>query len=98
MYGILVLLFIGFTRLWHFQYIRTDPLVCALLGVPRLPHVTTYWRYVASLGINQGKSLLLVMAALRERVWQLCELSYPTVHVNLDTTVETREGPGGDLR
>jgi hypothetical protein len=88
-YGILVLLFIGFTRLWHLQYIQTDPMVCALFGVSKLPHVTTYWRYVASLGINQGKSLLLVMAALRERVWRLCGLAYTTVHVNLDTTVET---------
>ena len=43
-YGIVVLLFIGFTRLWHFQYLQTDPLVCALFGVFRLPHVTTYWR------------------------------------------------------
>ena len=91
-YGILVLLFIGFTRLWHFQYIQTDPLVCALFGVARLPHMTTYWRCVASLGINQGKSLLLVMAALRERVWQLCGITYPVIHVNLDTTVETLFG------
>ena len=91
-YGILVLLFIGFTRLWHFQYIQTDPLVCALFGVVKLPHVTTYWRYVASLGINQGKSLLLVMAALRERVWQLCGFGYTTIHVNMDTTVETLFG------
>ena len=64
-------------------------MVCALFGVSKLPHVTTYWRYVASLGINQGKSLLLVMAALRERVWKLCEISYSVIHVNLDTTVET---------
>lgn len=91
-YGILVLLFIGFTRLWHFQYIQTDPLVCALFGVARLPHVTTYWRYVSSLGINQGKSLLKVMAALRERVWQLCGITHTVVHVNLDTTVETLFG------
>ena len=91
-YGILVLLFIGFTRLWHFQYIQTDPLVCALFGVARLPHATTYWRYVSSLGINQGKSLLLVMTALRERVWQLCGISYATIHVNIDTTVETLFG------
>ena len=91
-YGILVLLFIGFTRLWHFQYIQTDPLVCALFGVARLPHATTYWRYVASLGINQGKSLLLVTAALRERVWQLCGFAYATIHVNMDTTVETLFG------
>ncbi len=91
-YGIVVLLFIGFTRLWHFQYLQTDPLVCALFGVFRLPHVTTYWRYVASLGINQGKSLLVVIAALRERVWQVCGISYATIHVNLDTTVETLFG------
>jgi len=75
-YGILVLLFIGFTRLWHLQYIQTDPMVCVLFGAERLPHVTTCWRYVASLVINQGKSLLLVIAALRDRVWQLCGLAY----------------------
>jgi len=44
------------------------------------------------LGVNQGKSLLLVMAALRERVWQLCGISYSTIHVNIDTTVETLFG------
>lgn len=92
LYGILVLLFIGFTRLWHFQYIQADPLVCGLFGVHRLPHVTTYWRYVASLGINQGKSLLKVMAAFRERVWRLCGITHTVIHVNLDTTVETLFG------
>jgi hypothetical protein len=91
-YGILVLLFIGFTRIWHFQYIQRDPLVCGIFGVNMLPHATTYWRYIASLGINQGQSLLLVMAALRERVWQLCGLAYPTIHLNMDTTVETLFG------
>ena len=35
--GILVLLFIGFSRLWHILYIRTDPLVCAMFGVEQLP-------------------------------------------------------------
>ncbi len=48
--------------------VKFQEVMCALFGVERLPHVTTYWRYVASLGINQGKSLLLVMAALRDRV------------------------------
>jgi hypothetical protein len=89
MYAILVLLFIGFTRVWHFLYIQHDPLVCALFGTSQLPHATTYWRYVVSLGINQGTSLLTVMAALRERVWQLCGIAYTVIHVNMDTTVET---------
>jgi len=32
------------------------------------------------------------MSALRERVWQLCGLSYQTIHINIDTTVETVYG------
>lgn len=91
-YGILLLLFIGFTRVWHFLYIQFDPLVCGIFNRVKLPYVTTYWRYVDSLGINQGMFLLMVMSALRERVWQLCGLSYETIHINIDTTVETIYG------
>jgi hypothetical protein len=92
MYGILLLHFIGFNRIWHFQYIRHDPMLCSIFNVDKLPYVTTYWRYVDSLGINQGKSLLEVMSALRERVWQLCEISHSRIHINIDTTVETIYG------
>ncbi|MBE3140717.1 MAG: transposase [Thermoplasmata archaeon] len=91
-YGILLLLFIGFTRVWHFLYIQFDAVVCGIFNRVKLPYVTTYWRYVDSLGINQGMSLLMVMSALRERVWQLCGLSYKTIHINIDTTVETIYG------
>jgi len=91
-FGILLLLFIGFTRVWHFLYIQFDSLVCGIFNRVKLPYVTTYWRYVDSLGINQGMSLLMVMSALRERVWQLCGLSYQTIHINIDTTVETIYG------
>lgn len=90
--GLLLLLFIGFTRVWHFLYIQFDSVVCGIFDLVKLPYVTTYWRYVDSLGINQGMSLLTVMSALRERVWQLCGLSYPTIHINIDTTVETVYG------
>jgi hypothetical protein len=91
-YGIIMLLFIGFNRIWHFVYIRIDPMLCSIFNVVKLPYVTTYWRYVDSLGINQGKSLLDVMSALRERVWQLCGISYRSIHINIDTTVETIYG------
>jgi hypothetical protein len=91
-YGLLLLLFIGFTRVWHFLYIQFDAVVCGIFNRVKLPYVTTYWRYVDSLGINQGMSLLMVMSALRERVWQLCGLSYQTIHINIDTTVETIYG------
>jgi hypothetical protein len=90
--GIIMLLFIGFNRIWHFLYIRIDPMLCSIFKVVKLPYVTTYWRYVDSLGINQGKSLLDVMSALRERVWQLCGIAFSTIHINIDTTVETIYG------
>ena len=92
MVGILMLLFIGFNRIWHFVYIRLDAMLCGFFRVTRLPAATTFWRYVDSLGINQGKSLLKVMSILRERVWQLCDISLYQIRVNIDTTVETVYG------
>lgn len=91
-YGLLLLLFIGFNRVWHFLYIQLDAMLCSIFNVCKLPYVTTWWRYVDSLGINQGKSLLKVMSALRERVWHLCELRYAVIHIDIDTTVETLYG------
>ncbi|TVM00418.1 MAG: hypothetical protein CV087_13695 [Candidatus Brocadia sp. WS118] len=91
-YGFIMLLFIGFNRVWHFLYIQTDSMLCSIFQVVKLPFVTTYWRYVDSLGINQGKSLLMVMSALRERVWHVCEIGYETIHIDMDTTVETLYG------
>ena len=91
-YGLIMLLFIGFKRVWHFIYIQFDSMLCSIFNVVNLPYVTTFWRYVNSLGINQGKSLLMVMTALRERVWHLCEIDYETIHIDIDTTVETIYG------
>ena len=50
--GILMLLFIGFNRVWHFVYIQIDAMLCSIFKVCRLPYVTTFWRYVDSLGIK----------------------------------------------
>jgi hypothetical protein len=90
--GILMLLFIGFNRVWHFAYIRLDAMLCGFFRVSRLAAASTFWRYLDSLGINQGKSLLKVMSILRERVWQLCDISLYQIRVNIDTTVETVYG------
>lgn len=90
--GLLLLLFIGFNRVWHFMYVQLDAMLCSIFNVRKLPYVTTWWRYVASLGVNQGKSLLQVMSALRERVWHLCEINHATIHIDIDTTVETIYG------
>ena len=90
--GILMLLFIGFNRLWHFTYIRLDDIMCGFFQLTRLPVASTFWRYVDSLGINQTHSFLKIMSVLRERVWQLCGLTYETIHLSTDTTVETLYG------
>jgi hypothetical protein len=90
--GILMLLFIGFNRLWHFVYIRLDAMVCGFFQLPRLPAASTFWRYVDNLSINQARSILKLSSALRERAWQLCALRYRRIHLSIDTTAETVYG------
>ena len=92
MTGILMLLFIGFNRIWHFVYVRLDAMLCGFFKLTRLPAASTYWRYVDSLGINQAKSILKITSVLRERVWQLCGRQYARIRVDIDTTVKTVYG------
>ena len=96
--GLIMLLFIGFNRLWHFVYIRLDSLVCGFFQLAILPAATTFWRYVDSLGINQANALLSVMHLLRERLWQQWGLQYECIHVSIDTTVETVYGNQQGIR
>ena len=84
-----MLLFIGFNRIGHFSYIRFDAMLCRFLQVVSLPVVSTFWRYVNSLGINQGRALLVVMSVLRERVWQQCGIKHQQIDIDIDTTVKT---------
>lgn len=90
--GILMLLFIGFNRIWHFVYVQLDAMLCGFFRVTKLPVASTFWRYVNSLGINQANSLLKVMCVLRERVWQLAGFTYARIGVDIDTTVKTLYG------
>ena len=41
MVGILMLLFIGFNRIWHFVYVRLDAMLCGFFKLSRLPAATT---------------------------------------------------------
>jgi hypothetical protein len=90
--GVIILLFIGFNRVAHFFYIRRDCFLCRYFKVEKLPVVSTFWRYINSLGINQGQSLLRVMAVLRERVWHYCGICYGGINIDIDTTAETVYG------
>jgi len=90
--GLLMLLFIGFNRIWHFTYIRLDAMLCGFFRLTKLPVASTFWRYLDSLGINQALSLLKLMRILRERVWQQLGLNYYRICIDIDTTVETIYG------
>jgi len=90
--GLLMLLFIGFNRIWHFTYIRLDAMLCGFFRLTKLPVASTFWRYLDSLGINQAQSLLKVMSILRERVWQQLGINYYRICIDIDTTVETLYG------
>jgi len=90
--GILMLLFIGFNRIWHFTYIQLDAILCGFFRLTKLPVASTFWRYLDSLGINQAQSLQKLMSVLRERVWQQLGINYYRICIDIDTTVETLYG------
>lgn len=90
--GILMLLFIGFQRLGHFQHIRQDSLVTGMLQVSILPAVSTFWRFVQSLGFNYSRNVLHFIGALRGVVWKLCGIAHHRVRIDIDTTVSTVYG------
>ncbi len=90
--GILVLMFIGFNRIWHFVYIGLEPMLCGIFSVKRLPVASTYWRYLDSLSINQGEAMLKIMKRLREQAWRQCGITYRRIAIDIDTTVETIYG------
>jgi hypothetical protein len=64
-------------------------MLCGFFRLTKLPVASTFWRYVDSLGINQANSFINIMSALRERVWQLCDINYYRIRISIDTTVET---------
>ena len=80
--GMPMLVFIGFQRVGHFAYVRTDAMVCGILRVSVLPVVSTFWRYLQSMGLNQSVSLLRLSAALRAQVRALCGYQPREVTVN----------------
>jgi hypothetical protein len=90
--GFLMLLFVGFSRIGHFAYLRKDDMICGILNVTILPAISTFWRYLRSLTLNHSEYFLTISAVLRARVWQACELGYTTICIDIDTTVSTVYG------
>ena len=90
--GLVTLLFVGFQRLGHFEYIRFDPMICGILKISSLPVVSTFWRYLQSLNMHHCKQLLFLQSALRKESWALRGFRPLHITVDIDTTVSTVYG------
>jgi hypothetical protein len=87
--GLLMLLFIGFNRIWHFSWMCLDAMLSGYFKFTRLQGARVFWRFVDSLGIKQAHVPLRLMALLCNRVWQLCNITYYRIFLDIDKTVKT---------
>ena len=90
--GIVLGLYIGFSRLNQLRFIARDPILTGILKVSRLPVQSTFWRFVNALHLNVARQILTVMRTLRERVWEAANVKLARVTLDTDTTVPTLYG------
>ena len=90
--GMVSLLFVGLARIGHFVYLRGDEMLCGLFEVEQLPGVSTYWRYLFSLGRGQSQSLLKISAVVRSWVWEIGRQQHRRISINIDATLSTVYG------
>jgi hypothetical protein len=91
--AVLYLLYIGYDRFAHFQYVKNDSLFKRVLGVERLPVQSSFWRYLnMSLDQKSEDQLREVNFEMQERVWQAANVGLRRIHIDTDTTVETVYG------
>src|ERR1044071_8385886 len=62
--------YVGFSRLHHLRFLKSEPMLTGILKVLRLPPQCTFWRFLASLHQGIARQLLEVQRRMRERVWQ----------------------------
>lgn len=91
--AIVYLLYIGYERFAHVQYLRDDPIFKRVLGVAQMPVQSSFWRFLnLSLGERNESQLRWVIFEMQERVWQASNIGLRRIHVDTDTTVETLYG------
>jgi hypothetical protein len=90
--GIVLAVYVGFSRLHHLRFVEREPLLTGILEVLRLPPQCTFWRFLASLHLGIARQLLQVQRGMRERVWEAAHVKLTTVTLDTDTTVHTLFG------
>src|SRR5207245_8690583 len=90
--GIVLGLYIGFSRLNQLRFIARDPILTGILKVIKLPVQSTFWRFVNALHRNVARQMLTIMGTMRERVWEAANVKLEVVTIDTDTTVHTLYG------
>jgi hypothetical protein len=81
--------FAGIERLYHFEDLETEPLLCARHGVDRLPDLNTLYRDLRR--FEDPELLMALVEILRELVVEALG-KQPLVTLDIDSTVETLYG------
>ena len=87
--------YVGFSRLYHLRFLEREPMLTGILRVRHLPPQSTFWRFLASLGLPVGAQILKVQRRMRERVWEAANVKLKEVTSDTDTTVHTVWGTDG---
>lgn len=91
--GLIYMLYIGYERLAHVQYVKEDPLYKRLLGMSAIPGQSSCWRFLnLSLDEHNEEEFRLLNFDLHEQVWLASNVGLRKIHVDTDTTVETVYG------
>lgn len=90
--GMVLAIYIGFSRLNHLRFLAREPMLTGILKVVQLPPQCTFWRFLASLHLNVPRQLLEVQRQMRQRVWAAAHVQLQTITLDTDTTVHTLFG------
>ena len=90
--GMILALYVGFSRLNHLQFLEREPMLTGILQVVKLPPQCTFWRFLASLHLVVAGQLLEVGRQMRQRVWEAAHVGLKEVTLDTDTTVQTVYG------
>jgi hypothetical protein len=90
--GMVLAIYIGFSRLNHLRFLAQDPMLTGVLQVGKLPPQCTFWRFLTALPVTVAQQLLKLQRLLRERVWEAAHVQLPSITLDTDTTVHTLYG------
>jgi hypothetical protein len=90
--AMILALYVGFSRLNHFQFLQREPMLTGILEVGELPVQSSFWRFLASLHLGVARQLPAVGRQMRQRVWEAAHVGLQEVTLDTDTTVQTVYG------